>query len=147
MMPSFIAAAAVFIAVSIVPGFWPEYRQAAQRRAQASAARIELAQAEVRLRLAFLLGDLLQLGDAAVTPNVGTASADATACFNAVRSESSRTEQPDVRNSLNDILKTRDGVTTQLPRSDVALSQVLRQQELILRRAHRYPIDSEPANR
>jgi hypothetical protein len=47
---------------------------------------------------------------------------------------------PDVRDALAEIQQTRDQVTTAIARTDPTVADVLRQQQITLRRALGYPV-------
>ena len=130
----------VLVAIAYIAGFWPQHRQLTDARGQIQSLRDRLTAAEARLRLADVLGQLLRLSDAVAAKNYGEAATLSSSFFDAVRAEATRADGPDVRATLQDILKTRDRVTTAIVGTDPALPSVLKEHERTLRRALGYPV-------
>jgi hypothetical protein len=104
----------VLVAGAWVAGFAPEY----SARHEAEGARDQLQQrldvADVRLRIGELLGQSLALGDLARDARFGEAQPLSSAFFDAVRAEAQRATDPAFRESLEDVLESRDPVTSAL---------------------------------
>jgi hypothetical protein len=132
----------VLVAVAYLAGYWPQHRQLTEARAQVEQLQSRLDAAEARLSLAEVLGQLLRLSDADAAKNYGEAAALSSSFFDAVRAEASRTTSPDTRTVLEDILNTRDRVTTAIAATDPMLGQVLDAHEGRLRQALGFPIAS-----
>ncbi len=62
--------------------------------------------------------------------------------FANIRAETSRTDQPAVRDALEGILRTRDQVTAAIAQSDLSLSDTLKEDERVLRHALGYPLNA-----
>jgi hypothetical protein len=135
-----IIGGALTIVAAFVAGFWPEHRQLGEARDRIQSLNERLSDAEERVRLGQLLGQVLRLNDAVTERNFGIAAADATTYFDAVRGELANARRAEVKSALDQILKTRDAVTARLARTDPAVSETLRQQELLLRRTLGYPM-------
>src|SRR5689334_2111657 len=107
-----LGAVAVAIVLAFVAGFWPQHTRLMEARSQLSAVQAQLAAAEDRVRLGDVLGQLLRLSDAVDAKNYGEAAMLSSAFFDSVRAEASKNGRPDAKRALNDILGTRDQVTT-----------------------------------
>jgi hypothetical protein len=132
--------ALLVMAIAYLAGFWPQHRQLVEAREQIRVVQEQLSDAEARLRLADLLGQLLRFSDAVAAKNYGEASTLSSGFFDSVRSEISRTNRTDVRASLQQILDSRDRVTTAIAGTDPTLDSVLKAHERTLRQALGYPV-------
>lgn len=141
MKRALLIAAVVVVGLAYVAGYWPQHQQLTDARGQLSETQTRLATAEARIRLGEVLGHLLALSDAVAAKNYGQAATLSSSFFDTVRSEASRTTQPEVTAALQDILNARDRVTTAIAGTDPALTGVLKEQERSLRRALGYPVD------
>lgn len=130
----------VLVAAAYVGGYWPEHQRARDAEAALDALRPQLADAQARVRLAEVLGQQLRLGDAIAARNFGEASALSSAFFDRVQQELAQADAPDVRDALALVQQTRDQVTTAIARTDPTVADVLRQQQMTLRRALGYPV-------
>jgi hypothetical protein len=130
----------VLLGLAYIGGYWPEHRRAVDAQAALDALRPQLAEAQARVRLAEVLGQQLRLGDAIAVRNFGEASTLSSAFFNRVQQEMAQATAPDVRDALAQVQQTRDQVTTAIARTDPTVADVLRQQQMTLRRALGYPV-------
>ena len=128
----------VIAVVAYVAGFWPEHRRVLDGQARIGALEQQLAVAEGRIRLAETLGRLLRLSDAVAVRNYGEAATLSSSFFDAIRAESSSAAPPEVQAVLQQILKTRDQVTTAIAATDPALATLLKEHERTLRRSLGY---------
>jgi hypothetical protein len=135
-----VIAIIVLVGLAYIGGYWPEHRRAADAQAAIDALRPQLADAQARVRLAEVLGQQLRLADAIAVRNFGEASGLSSAFFDRVQQEMAQTTAPNVRDALAAIQQTRDQVTTAIARTDPSVADVLRQQQMTLRRALGYPI-------
>jgi hypothetical protein len=116
-------------------GFWPEHRKLVSSRAEVARLQEQLTEAQDKVVLGEILGHLLHLQDTLAARNYGEAAAVSSALFDRTRQEVSRTTRPESKQALEQILQTRDQVTTAIARSDSAATDLLRSHMLILRRA------------
>ncbi|MGE3843742.1 MAG: hypothetical protein AB7I50_19395 [Vicinamibacterales bacterium] len=136
------AVAVVAIALAYLAGFWPQRRQLTEAREQLQTLQERLTAAESRLRLAALLGQLLRLSDAVAVKNYGDAATLSSGFFDAVRTEVSRTDHAEVRATLQQILDSRDRVTTAIAATEPTLGTVLEAHERTLRQTLGYPVSA-----
>ena len=136
----------LLLAGAFVGGYWPQHQQLVTARAEADAwlkeleqTRSRLAAAEVRVRLAGVLGQLLALDDAVAAANFAEAQKLSSGFFDAVRAEVTATSDAAVRTALEAIQAQRDGVTADLARANPAVRERLRTLQLVLRAALGYP--------
>ena len=129
----------VLIGVAFLAGFWPQHRRLVEAEERVQMLQQRLTEAEGRIHLGEVLGRLLRLSDAVAARNYGEAATLSSAYFNLVREEATRAERPEAKQALDQILQTRDQVTTGLARTDPSVSSTLEQQELALRKALGYP--------
>ena len=140
-MKRVVAVAVIVLAgLAYIGGFWPEHRRAVEAEATLDALRPQLADAQARVRLGEVLGQQLRLSDAIAVRNFGEASTLSSAFFDRVQQEMAQATAPDVRDALAEIQQTRDQVTTAIARTDPTVADVLRQQQIALRRALGYPV-------
>ncbi len=134
-----IAGAVVAIAAAYFAGFWPERQRVndAEARVQALEGRAEAAEANVRL--AQILGQLLRVQDALEARNFGDAALQASLYFDRVGEEIPRAVEP-VAQTLTGIQRTRDLVTAALARTEPGVADVLKEQQVALRRALGYSL-------
>ena len=134
-----IAVVAVLIVGAYILGFWPEHRQQVALRAELANAQTQLAESQARVHLGEVLGRLLELSDSVAARDYGHAATLSSAFFDRVRTEAAATQKPDVRAILDQILETRDSVTTSLAHSDPEVVNVLNEHQRRLRNALGYP--------
>lgn len=102
--------------------------------------RAQLADAEVRVRMARLLGELLSVTEAVTALNYGHARELSSTFFDGVRAEAARTPVPSFKTALESILQRRDGVTAALSRSEQEAAELLRTSQMQLREALGYSV-------
>ena len=136
-----LIAGAVLIAASYAAGFWPERRHLMSALREVQALQGQLERSEARERVGAVFGQLLNLSDAISARNYGRAATLSSQYFDRVRQETSLATERDTKQALTAILDTRDRVTTAIARTEPSISQVLRQQELRLRRVLGYPVE------
>ena len=128
------------VATAYVLGFWPQHRRVVEARNQIDALQTRLAAADARIRLADLLGQLLRLSDAVTSKNYGEAATLSSAFFDSVRTETARADRPEVRSTLQEILSTRDRITTAIAATEASLPSVLKEHERTLRQSLGFPV-------
>jgi hypothetical protein len=123
------------VVAAYLAGYLPEPRCRLAVESQLSAIEADLAMAEGTVRIGQLLGTLLVLEESVLNQNYGRAGDRASAFFNNVRAEISKTADPMLRGRLTRILEHRDDVTAGLARGEPAVLPILREIELQLREA------------
>jgi len=102
---------------------------------QLTSLRAELAEAQARVRLGGLLGQLLAAEDAVSAQNYGEAQALSSKFFDAVRTEATRTAAGSFKDGLENVIRMRDPVTASLTRGDPQALTLLREAESLVRNA------------
>ena len=125
----------VLIGLAYLGGYWPEHRRRSALEAENDALRSQLANAESRVRVGQLLGDLLSLTDAVTALNYGQAQQLSSTFFDSVGAEAARTPVGALRTTLEAVLQNRDQVTSALARGDQAVMEPLRRTQIQLREA------------
>jgi hypothetical protein len=130
--------AVVLIAAAYVAGAWPERqrRLALEGEVQILDRRVE--EAEARVRMGTLLGELQNLMETVGQKNYGQAQPLSSAFFDHARAETGRTPQPAFRDALEGVLAVRDPVTASLAQGDPAVMEQLRKAERRLKDALGY---------
>jgi hypothetical protein len=100
----------------------------------------QLNDANARVRMARLLGELVNVIETASALNYGQAQELASKFFDQARAEATSTPVPSFRMALERILQSRDRVTAALTRGDPAVVEILRNAQLQLRAALGYPV-------
>jgi hypothetical protein len=139
----FLISTAVVILVigaAYVMGYWPERARRVALEGEVTALREQLNDAGARVRMGRLLGDLLNVIEAASALNYGQAQGLSSKFYDAARVEADRTHVPAFKMALEGILQSRDGVTAALTRGDSAAVETLRSAERQLREALGYPV-------
>jgi hypothetical protein len=145
MKRAVVIAVVILLAAAYLGGFWPEHQRLTTTRQALEEVQPRLASAEAKVRLGEVLGQQMRLADAIDARNFGEASGLSSTFFDRVQQEQGRATDPAVRSALDEVAATRDQVTSAIARTDPAVSGILRQQELALRRALGYPVPSAPA--
>ena len=125
----------VLVAGAFVGGYWPEHRRLVDARAQLETLKAQLGDAEAKVRLADILGQLLRLVDSIEARNFGEAATQATAYFDRVGAEALASASSDTKSGLESIARSRDKVVTALALNDFSVLEELRGHEVTLRRA------------
>lgn len=137
-----IGAAVVLIVIlgAYLLGYWPERAKRMALEAEVATLRGQLNDAEARVRMARLLGELVNVTEATSALNYGQAQGLASKFFDAARAEAAGTPVPSFKTALERILQNRDQVTAALTRADPAVMEILRNAQLQLRTALGYPV-------
>jgi len=130
----------LLVGAAYVGGYWPEHQQRVTVERDAQALKGQLAEAQARVRMGGLLGQLLALMDAAAARNYGQAQDLSSRFFEDLRAESARVPDARTRAVLEGILRARDSVTASLTRSDPAVLDQLRQAQVGLQSALGYSV-------
>jgi len=128
-----LAGAVVLAGLAFLVGYWPEHQRRQALEAQASSLQVQLADAQARVRLGGLLGQLLAAEDAVSAQNYGQAQALASAFFDATRAEAAQTAAGSSRDALEKVVQMRDAVTESLTRGDPQALPLLRDAEMVVR--------------
>jgi hypothetical protein len=130
-----LVALAVLLAVGLayLAGFWPQHQRVLALETEAGTLRDRVADLEARTRAAALLGELLNVTDAASRKDYGQAQQLSSAFFDHVRAEAAAPGLPAMKPGLPSILAARDAVTSALARGDEQVVSTLRELELKLR--------------
>jgi hypothetical protein len=116
----------LFVGAAYVAGYWPEHQQRMTLERERQGLQVQLAEAQARVRLGGLLGQLLAVMDAAAARNYGQAQDLSSRFFEDLRAEAARVPDAPTRGVLEGILRARDSVTASLTRSDPAVLDQLR---------------------
>ena len=143
----------VALLVGYLGGFLPERgrrmsagTQVASHQAEVASIRQELTSAEGYLRVGVLLGRALMVKDLAAGSDYGRAQQVSSEFFDAVRAESTATEDAARRAVLMSVLARRDAVTAALAKGEPAVVSTLTMVERDLRRALDYPVAESGPN-
>ena len=134
----------VLAGLAYLVGYWPEHQRRQALEGQATSLQVELAEAQARVRLGGLLGQLLAAEDAVSAQNYGQAQALSSKFFDAVRAEATRTAAASVKDLLEKVVRMRDPVTASLTRGDPQALTLLRDAEVFVRNALGYPRPATP---
>ena len=117
-MKTFFAASLIVLAgLAYLVGYWPEHQRRRALEGQVATLQLQLAEAQARVRLGDLLGQLLAAKDAVSAQNYGQAQALSSKFFDAVRAESPRTATGTFKDALDKVVPMRDPVTASLTRA------------------------------
>lgn len=128
------------VGAAFLAGYWPEHQRRVVFEGQAATLRAQLADAEARVRMARLLGEVLRVTEAVTALNYGEARELSSTFFDGVRAEAARTPVPSFKTALESILQRRDGVTAALSRGHQEAAELLRTSQMQLREALGYPV-------
>ena len=126
------------VGAAFLAGYWPEHQRRVASEGQAATLGAQLAEAEARVRMARLLGEVLRVTEAVTALNYGQARELSSTFFDGVRAEAARTPVPSFKTALEGILQRRDGVTAALSRGDQEAADLLRTTQMQLREALGY---------
>ena len=135
-----VLVAALAVLVAYLGGLLPERSRRVDAEMRATALQTERDEARARLRTAQLLGAIIALEEVVQDRNYGQAEQLASSFFDAVGTEISRAADATIRASLTAVQAQRDAVTAALARTDPAVSDILHQIEVQLRRGLGYPV-------
>jgi hypothetical protein len=125
----------VLAGLAYVVGYWPEHQRRQALEAQVTSLQLELAEAQARVRLGALLGQLLAVEDATSAQDYGQAQTLSSRFFDTVRAETTRTAAAGVKEALEKVSGMRDPVTASLTRADPQALTLLRDAQSHLRNA------------
>lgn len=128
-----LVGAVVLAGLGFLTGYWPEHQRRQALEGQVSSLEAELADAQTRVRLGGLLGQLLAAEDAVSAQNYGQAQALSSEFFDAVRAESGRTAAGSSKDALDKVVQMRDAATKSLTRGEPQALTLLRDAETLLR--------------
>jgi len=140
----FTALVIVLAGLAYLVGYWPEHQRRQALEGECTSLRVQLAEAQARVRLGGLLGQLLAAEDAVSAQNYGQAQALLSKFFDAVRAEATRTAAGSFNDALEKVDRMRDPVTASLTRGDPQALTLLRDAETLLRNALGFPGPATP---
>lgn len=139
-MKRYFAILVIFLAgLAYVVGYWPEHQRRQALEGQVTSLQVQLVEAQARVRLGGLLGQLLAAEDAVSAQNYGQAQALSSTFFDAVRAEATRTAAGSFKGALEKVVGMRDPVTASLTRGDPQALTLLRDAETLVRDALGFP--------
>ena len=139
-MKRYFAVLVVLLAgLAYLAGYWPEHQRRQALEGQVASLQVQLAEAQARVRLGGLLGQLLAAEDAVSAQNYGQAQALSSQFFDAVRAEATRTAAGAFKDALEKVVPMRDPVTASLTRGDPQALTLLRDAEALVRSALGFP--------
>jgi type II secretory pathway pseudopilin PulG len=134
----------VLAGLAYLVGYWPEHQRRQALEGQVTSLRAELAEAQARVRLGGLLGQLLAAEDAVSAQNYGQAQALSSKFFDAVRAEATRPAAGSFNDALEKVVRMRDPVTASLTRGDPQALTLLGDAETLVRNALGFPRPATP---
>jgi type II secretory pathway pseudopilin PulG len=117
----------ILIAGAYVAGYLPEHTRLGAAQADLRAAQAQLADAQNRVRLYALESRLTRMIETVGEKNYGDAAKLSSDFFDAVRAESSASQDDKTKSALEAILVLRDSVTSKLAMGDASVLDMLRQ--------------------
>jgi hypothetical protein len=132
------------VGLAYVVGYWPEHQRRRALEGQVTSLQVQLAEAQARVRLGGLLGQLLAAEDAVSAQNYGHAQALSSTFFDAARAETTRTAAGTFKDALEKVVGMRDPVTASLTRGDPQALTLLRDAETLVRNALGFPRPPTP---
>jgi len=129
----------VLAGLAYLVGYWPEHRRRQAIEGQVTSLEAQLADAQARVRLGSLLGQLLAAEDAVSAQNYGQAQTLASTFFDAVRAEGERTPPGSFKDTLAKIVQVRDPITASLTRGDPQALTLLLEADTQLRNELGFP--------
>lgn len=130
--------AVVLIAAAYAAGSWPERQRRLALEGEVQILDRRVQEAEARVRMGTLLGELQNLMETVIQKNYGQAQPLSSAFFDHTRAETGRTPQPAFRDALEGVLAMRDPVTAALAQGDPAVIDHMRKAERRLKHALGY---------
>ncbi|HXB54798.1 MAG TPA: hypothetical protein VN461_08455 [Vicinamibacteria bacterium] len=144
MKRSFGALVIVLAGLAYLVGYWPEHQQRQALEGQITSLQVELTEAQARVRLGGLLGQLLAAEDAVSAQNYGQAQPLASKFFDGVQAEATRTAAGTFKDALEKVVRLRDPVTASLTRGDPQALALLRNAETLVRSTLGFPRAATP---
>jgi type II secretory pathway pseudopilin PulG len=117
----------LLMAISFGAGYLFERGRSKDAQAKFTAASAQLSAAQATIQLYQLQDQLLTLTQEAGNKNYGDAATLSTKFFDGLRVEADRTNQPNVKSTLESVLNQRDAVTTALAKGDPKANDLLLQ--------------------
>jgi len=144
-MRRYFAILVMFLAgLAYLVGYWPEHQRRQALEGQVTSLQVQLAEAQARVRLGDLLGQLLAAEDAVSAQNYGQAQALSSTFFDTVRTETTRTAAGPFKDALQKVIPLRDPVTASLTRGDPQALTLLQDAETQVRNALGFPRPATP---
>lgn len=140
----FVTLVIVLAGLAYLAGYWPEHQRRRALEGQVTSLQVQLAEAQARVRLGDLLGQLLAAKDAVSAQNYGQAQALSSTFFDAVRAEATRTAAGAFKDALEKVVPMRDPVTASLTRGDPQALTLLQDAETHVRNALGFPRPATP---
>ena len=140
----FVTLMIVLAGLAYLVGYWPERQRRQALEGQVASLQVQLAEAQARVRLGDLLGQLLAAKDAVSAQNYGEAQALSSRFFDAVRAETARTAAGAFKDALEKVIPMRDPVTASLTRGDPQALTLLQEAETRVRNALGFPRPATP---
>jgi hypothetical protein len=131
----FAALVIVLAGLAFLAGYWPEHHRRQALEGQLTSLRVQLAEAQARVRLGGLPGQILATEDAVSAQDYGQAQTLSSQFFDALRAEAARTTAGSVKGGLEKIAGMCDSVTASLTRADPQALTLLRDAEAHVREA------------
>jgi type II secretory pathway pseudopilin PulG len=117
----------VVIGIAYVAGYWPQRQLQKECEQQLQQVRQQLDRAQSLVRVARLENQLLNVIEQTGAQNYGTAQELSRKFFDDVREQLNRSKDPAAQALLQQVLETRDLVTTGLARADATVQDSLKQ--------------------
>lgn len=140
----FVILVIVLAGLAYLVGYWPEHQGRKALEGQVASLQVELAEAQARVRLGGLLGQLLAAEDAVSAQNYGQAQALSSKFFDAVRAEATRAAASSFKVPLERVAQMRDSVTASLTRGEPQALTQLQDAETVVRDALGFPRAATP---
>jgi sensor domain CHASE-containing protein len=117
----------IVIGIAYIAGYWPQHklRQASEQEAQQL--RQQLDRSQALMRIAWLENQLLVVIEETGAQNYGTARELSKQFFDGVREQQNRSNDPAAQALLQEVLETRDLVTSGLAQADSSVVDSLKQ--------------------
>jgi hypothetical protein len=144
MKKLFAALVIVLAGLAYLVGYWPEHQRRHALEGQVTSLQVELTEAQARVRLGGLLGQLLAAADAVSAQNYGQAQPLASKFFDGVQAEATRTTAGSFKDALEKVVRMRDAITASLTRGDRQALALLREAETLIRSALGFPRPATP---
>jgi len=131
----FVTLVIVLAGLAYLGGYWPERERRLALEGQVTRLQVELVEAQAKVRLGGLLGQILAVEDAVSAQNYGQAQALSGKLFDGVRDEATQTAAGGLKDALDKVVRLRDPVTASLTRGDPEALTLVRDAETLMRGA------------